>query len=48
VSGIVLTGIVGSLFGYVYLRSGLHLGAMMLAHGLIDSWGVTTLYLGWH
>jgi len=48
VSGIVLTGMVGSLFGYVYLRSGLHLGAMMLAHGLIDSWGVTTLYLGWH
>lgn len=48
VSGIVLTGIVGSLFGYVYLRSGRHLWAMMLAHGLIDSWGVTSLYLGWY
>lgn len=47
-SGMVLTGVVGSLFGYAYLRSGRHLGAMVLAHGLIDSWGVATLYLGWH
>lgn len=48
ISGIVITGIVGTLFGYVYLRSNRNLWAMVLAHGLIDTWGVTTLYLGWY
>ena len=46
ICGIVLTGIVGSLLGYAYLRAGRHLAAMLLAHGLIDSLGVTIFYLG--
>ncbi|NIJ72303.1 hypothetical protein FHR66_001483 [Xanthomonas sp. F4] len=45
-SGILLTGVVGLLFGYAYLRSRRNLWAMILAHGLIDTWGVITLYLG--
>ncbi len=47
-SGILLTGVVGTMFGYAYLRSRRNLWAMILAHGLIDTWGVTTLYLGWY
>jgi len=47
-SGVLLTGVVGVLFGYVYLRSGRNLWAMIVAHGLIDTWGVATLYLGWY
>ncbi|MEN5060327.1 CPBP family intramembrane glutamic endopeptidase [Luteimonas sp. TWI1416] len=46
-AGIVLTGLVGGLFCAAYLRSGRNLWALVLAHGLIDTWGVTTLYLGW-
>ncbi len=48
ISGVLLTGLVGALFGYVYLRSGRNLWATVLAHGLIDTWGIATLYLGWY
>ncbi|WP_115048859.1 CPBP family intramembrane glutamic endopeptidase [Xanthomonas arboricola] len=48
ISGVLLTGLVGALFGYVYLRSGRNLWAMVLAHGVIDTWGIATLYLGWY
>lgn len=47
-SGIVVTGLVGALFGFAYLRSGRNLWSLLLAHGLIDTWGVATLYLGWY
>lgn len=47
-SGILLTGLVGAIFGYAYLRSGRNLWALILAHGLVDTWGVITLYLGWN
>ncbi|WP_137190084.1 CPBP family intramembrane glutamic endopeptidase [Stenotrophomonas rhizophila] len=47
-SGIVVTGLVGALFGFAYLRSGRNLWSLVLAHGLIDTWGVMTLYLGWY
>ncbi|OOW62992.1 CAAX protease [Xanthomonas campestris pv. leeana] len=48
VSGVLLTGLVGAVFGYAYLRSNRNLLALILAHGLVDTWGVTTLYLGWY
>lgn len=48
VSGVLLTGLVGAGFGYAYLRSNRNLWALILAHGLVDTWGVTTLYLGWY
>lgn len=47
-SGIVVTGLVGALFGFAYLRSGRNLWSLVLAHGLIDTWGVATLYFGWY
>ncbi|APP77546.1 CPBP family intramembrane glutamic endopeptidase [Xanthomonas vesicatoria] len=48
ISGVLLTGFVGAGFGYAYLRSNRNLGALIVAHGLVDTWGVTTLYLGWY
>lgn len=48
ISGVLLTGIVGTLLGVVYLRSGRNLYALVVAHGLIDTWGIATLYLGWY
>lgn len=48
VSGVLLTGCVGMVFSYAYFRSNRNLLAMVLAHGLIDTWGVGTLYLGWY
>lgn len=46
ISGIVQTGIVGALFGYVYLRSGRNLWVLVLAHGLVDTFGVSMAYFG--
>src|SRR5690606_3641350 len=46
--GVLLTGIVGALMGAAYFASGRNLPALILAHGLIDTWGLYTLYLGWY
>jgi membrane protease YdiL (CAAX protease family) len=46
-SGMVMTGLVGALFGFTYLCSERNLWPFVLAHGLIDTWGVAVLYLGW-
>ena len=34
------------IFGWVFFQSGRNLWAVMLAHALVDAWGVTMLYLG--
>lgn len=47
ITGIVMTGVVGTVLSYAYLRSNRNLYALILAHGLIDTWGVSRLYLGW-
>lgn len=44
--GIVMTGIVGAIFGWAWFRSGRNLWAMMLAHALVDTYGIGMLYLG--
>jgi membrane protease YdiL (CAAX protease family) len=46
-AGIVLTGLVGVAFSWAWFRSGRNLWALMLAHALIDSFGIAMLYLGW-
>jgi len=46
--GMLLTGLAGALTGVVFLLSGRNVWAIILAHGLIDTWGVLTLYLGWY
>ncbi|HTG39007.1 type II CAAX endopeptidase family protein [Sphingomonas sp.] len=45
--GMVTTGLVACLFGWAWFRSGRNLWAMILAHALIDSFGISMLYLGW-
>lgn len=47
VVGIVSTGLVGMVFSWAWFRSGRNLWALMLAHALIDSFGIAMLYIGW-
>lgn len=44
-SGIVLTGGVGVVMGLVYLGVGRRLWPLILAHGLIDTYSITQLFL---
>ena len=46
--GMILTGLAGLLTGIVFLASHRNIWAIILAHGLIDVWGVLTLYFGWY
>ena len=46
--GMLLTGLAGLLTAVVFLASNRNILAIILAHGLIDTWGVVTLYLGWY
>lgn len=45
--GIVSTGLVGFVLAWAWFRSGRNLWALILAHALIDSFGIAMLYLGW-
>jgi membrane protease YdiL (CAAX protease family) len=44
--GMLNTGIVGLIFGWAWFRSGRNLWALILAHALIDSYGIAMLYFG--
>ena len=46
-SGIVDSGIAGLILGSAYMLSGRNLWTSILAHGFIDTCGVTVLYFGW-
>ena len=46
-AGILDSGVAGFILGAAYIVSGRNLWACVLAHGLIDTYGVMTLYLGW-
>lgn len=46
-SGMVDSGIAGLILGVAYLLSGKNLWAAVLAHGLIDTFGIVVLYFGW-
>ncbi len=46
-AGVVDSGVAGLVLGAAYLFSGRNLWACVLAHGFIDTFGVTALYLGW-
>jgi len=46
-AGIITTGLVGSIFSWAWFRSGRNLWALMVAHALVDSFGIGMLYLGW-
>ncbi len=46
VSGMINVFLVGMVFGCIYLRCGRSLLPVFLAHGLVDTIGITGLYLG--
>ncbi|HTS01752.1 MAG TPA: CPBP family intramembrane glutamic endopeptidase [Thermoanaerobaculia bacterium] len=46
-SGIVDSGVAGLILGIAFLVSGRNLWACILAHGLIDTFGVVAIYAGW-
>jgi uncharacterized protein len=46
-SGMVDSGIAGLIIGMAYLLSGRNLWVAVLAHGLIDTFGIVVLYFGW-
>ncbi|WP_164913502.1 type II CAAX endopeptidase family protein [Sphingomonas sp. UV9] len=45
-AGVISTGLAGLVFGWAWFRSGRNLWALILAHGMIDSYGIAMLYLG--
>lgn len=46
-SGIVDSGMAGLILGAAYILSGRNLWVCILAHGLIDTFGVVTAFFGW-
>jgi membrane protease YdiL (CAAX protease family) len=46
--GVIVTGLSGLMMGAVFLASRRNIWSIILAHGLIDTLGVTTLYMGWY
>lgn len=44
--GILNTGMVGIFFGWAWFRTGRNLWALILAHALVDSYGIAMLYSG--
>ncbi len=46
-AGMVDSGVAGLILGAAYLVSGRNLWTCILAHGLIDTFGIVALYLGW-
>jgi uncharacterized protein len=46
-TGIVDSGVAGLILGAAYLLAGRNLWASILAHGFIDTFGVTVVFLGW-
>ena len=46
ISGVVMIFVLALIFGAVYIRSGKNLLPLIAAHGIIDSIGITVIYLG--
>jgi membrane protease YdiL (CAAX protease family) len=46
-AGIVDSGMAGIILGAVYVLSGRNLWPCILAHGLIDTFGVVCAFFGW-
>lgn len=44
--GVVTTGLVGLVFAWAWFRSGRNLWALILAHALVDTYGIAMLYFG--
>ncbi len=47
ITGVVTIFVLALIFGGVYIRSGRNLLPVIVAHGIIDSIGITAIYLGY-
>ncbi len=45
-TGIIITGLIGLLFGVLYILAGRNLWCLILAHGIVDTLSLTQDYLG--
>ena len=45
IAGIIITGVVGLVFGLSYLLARRNLWPLIIAHALINTWGLTALHL---
>jgi len=46
-SGIIDSGVAGLILGAAFMISGRNLWTCVIAHGLIDTFGIAALYFGW-
>jgi len=46
VAGVVPIFALALVFGFIYVRAGYNLGPLIAAHGIIDTIGITMIYLG--
>lgn len=47
ITGVTVILLIGLLMGFVYLRCGRNLWPLIIAHGVIDTIAITSLYAGW-
>lgn len=47
ITGVVMIFVLALIFGAVYVRSGKNLLPVIVAHGIIDTVGITAIYLGY-
>lgn len=47
IAGVIDSGMAGLILGAAFMLAGKNLWASILAHGLIDTFGVVILFLGW-
>ena len=47
ITGVVTIFVLAVIFGGVYIRSGRNLLPVIVAHGILDSMGITAIYLGY-
>jgi hypothetical protein len=45
--GLISVALVGAFFGWIFFRSGRNLWSLILAHAIVDAWGIYHLYRGW-
>lgn len=46
--GVISVALVGILFGWIFFRSERNLWSLILAHAVVDTWGLYSLYRGWY
>ena len=46
-SGVIDSAVAGLILGTVYMLAGRNLWASILAHGMIDTFGVIDAFFGW-